>query len=285
MKKLIIALLIICAVIAGIIYLNDRNRDIDLDAIFDEKPSDISGQSGNTTLQLPDKSNDTAKENAVPVVSDEASNENTEKKPENNDSIPGNANDTEDTTQNDKKNEVQAPENTTATDDKKDDVASAGNDAQTPEYEHTAAEKQKIIGRYIAAEEFYYSMLYQQFDLDSYDVIVRKNADGYNTEYHRVLYYDVNSVQELKEHYLDYFTEDFVSRLDMSPYIEENDKLYCAQVSNASSSGGAKYTYVVESIDKDNAVVVRTLTNGSGKQKINAVNLGGVWYFTSVAIK
>lgn len=256
MKKLLIALLVIGAVIACIVYFNSRNRDINLDTVFDEKPPEIAGHTTNAATQTPAQSTDTVKD----VVPNTPSTDNgTEKAPN-----PPTADEAADET---------------------NDTADSEKEITEPGYEHTDAEKQKIIGRYIDAEEFYYSMLYQQFDLDSYDVIIRENDDGYNTEYHRVLYYDVNSKSELLDHYRMYFTKEFAAKLDTSSYIEENGKLYCAEVSNTSQSKGTKYTYVVESTDKNNAVVIKKPTNGGADQRMNAVNIGGEWYFSSVAIK
>ena len=146
------------------------------------------------------------------------------------------------------------------------------------------AEIQNIKSRYIEAEDFYYTMLYQHYDLDSYDVIEKKNSDGYSNEYRRVLYYDVNSLADLKSVYGDYFTADFVSKIDFNSYIEENGKLYCTETENSASSSGTKHIYTIESIDENNAYIVRTLADGSSMQKIKAVKNGGVWYFGGVAI-
>lgn len=159
------------------------------------------------------------------------------------------------------------------------------NDQPEEKFTHSDNEKQKIIGRYIEAEDFYYTILYQRYDLDGYDVIKRKNADGYETEYHRVLYYNVNSIADLKKHYLEYFTSDFVAGIDFSAYVEANGKLYCAVTGNSSGNPGAKYTYTAESVDITNAYVVRTDSHGNGSTKIKAVNNGGNWYFSSVAIR
>ena len=145
-------------------------------------------------------------------------------------------------------------------------------------------EAQTIVSRYIEAEDFYYTMLYQKYDLDSYDVITRENSDGYDTQYHRVLYYDINSVDELKNYYSLYFTPDFVSSIDTGSYIEDGGKLYCTQNESSVPQAGAKYIYSVESVDESTCNVVRKLSNGTATQKIKAVKYDGIWYFSSVAI-
>lgn len=163
---------------------------------------------------------------------------------------------------------------------------SSGNNGSTSSaaFSHSEEELQNIKSRYIEAEDFYYTMLYQQYDLDSYDTIEKKNSDGYSNEYHRVLYYDVNSLADLKGYYQEYFTGAFISSLDFTSYVEENDKLYCAQTENSQSSVGAKHIYTVESIDENNAYIIRTNADGTGMQKIKAVKSGENWYFGGVAI-
>jgi len=151
-------------------------------------------------------------------------------------------------------------------------------------YSHSDIEKSTIINRYIEAEELYYDILYQQFELDGLDIVERKNSDGYTNVYHRVNYYGVNSIEELKDHYRAYFTEDFVAKLDLGSYIEENGKLYCAQTENAATESGYKYLYTVESINENNAYIIRQHTDGAVTQRIPAIKLNGEWYFGSVAI-
>ena len=145
-------------------------------------------------------------------------------------------------------------------------------------------EVQAIVSRYIEAEDFYYTSLYQKYDLDSYDVITKKNSDGYDTQYHRVLYYDINSVDELKNYYSLYFTPDFVWSIDTSSYIEDGGKLYCTQNESSVSKAGAKYIYSVENVDDSTCYVVRKLSSGATSQKMQAVKYDGIWYFCSVAI-
>ena len=152
----------------------------------------------------------------------------------------------------------------------------------TPVLDET--ELQTIKSRYIEAEDFYYTMLYQQYDLDSYDVIEKTNSDGYSSEYHRVLYYNVNSLDELKNCYGEYFTQSFISGLDFNSYVEENGKLYCAETDNSHINTGVKHIYSVEVIDQNNVFIVRTNSDGSSLQKIKAVKSGGIWYFGGVAI-
>ncbi len=259
MKKLLFVILLIAA-IAALIYLYDgKNKSAqDISTLFDEKSGDNMGAV--ETIQ--------PGQNIKPVDNPEQS-----QTPEQEQT---NASETE-------------KDNALTEEESNETVSDAEQAAQMQENEvtftHTDLEKQKIVGKYIEAEDFYYSMLYQQYDLDSYDVITRKNSDGYDTKYHRVLYYDVNSVADLKEHYLNYFTNDFVSRIDFSFYIEENGKLYCTIMGSSREGTGTKYTYSVESIDSSNAYVVRANTNGSGSTKIKAENIGGSWYFSSVAIK
>lgn len=166
----------------------------------------------------------------------------------------------------------------------------SGNAENTENTENTEAftldedEMQAIVSRYIEAEDFYYTILYQKYDLDSYDVITAENSDGYDTQYHRVLYYDINSVDELKNYYNLYFTSDFVAGIDTSSYIEDSGKLYCTQNESSDPKEGAKYIYSVENVDEGVCYVVRKLSNGTASQKIKAVKHDGIWYFTSVAI-
>ena len=164
------------------------------------------------------------------------------------------------------------------------DADSTEQPPQPTEYKHSQAEIGTIINRYIEAENFYYTMLYQRYDLDGYDIITKENPDGYNTQYHRVLYYDINSTAELKDCYRRYFTEDFVARVDFNSYIEENGKLYCAQTENSAGQQGVKYLYTVESISENTANIIRTRTDGTSMQKVGAEKIGGEWYFGGVAI-
>lgn len=147
------------------------------------------------------------------------------------------------------------------------------------------AEAQTIISRYIEAEDFYYTMLFQQYELDGYDVITKKNSNGYPTEYHRVLYYNVNSLGELKKIYREYFTSEFVSDINFGSYIEENGKLYCAEMQSSVEHNGLKYVYSVEGVDENRVCLIKKHTNGTSVQKIYAIKSGGVWYFDGVAVR
>lgn len=249
MKRFILPLALI--LIASLLFACGKKQSKkDMSALFDKKPSEITGETENSTnTPMPvDTSNDTP-----PAGTD---NEN--------------------------------PEN--STDSENDDNGSESHDntgeqtQQLPEYKHSEAEVSTIINRYIEAEDFYYTLLYQRYDLDGYDIILRNNSDGYNTEYHRVLYYDVNSKSELQDYYRRYFTESFVSKVDFNSYIEENGKLYCAQTENAAGQQGAKYLYTVESVDPDTAYVIRSRTDGTAMQKVSAEKIGEIWYFGGVAI-
>ncbi len=267
MKKLLFIVLIIAAIASAIYLFGSKDKaPTDLSEIFDDKPDNIVAE----TITVPDNIQNTA---TSPSTEDEAANTETVDQ-ENQETSNENA-DTEASSDN--------------TDSETDNTSEENNESseksEEAQFSHSESEKQIIAGRYIEAEDFYYTMLYQQFDLDSYDVIVRKNDDGYNTEYHRVLYFDVNSKSELRDCYREYFTDDFVSKLDLGSYIEENGKLYCAENVNASLAKGTKYTYLVEGTDAENATIVRTHTDGSGMQKVKAVKKNGKWYFTSVAIK
>lgn len=147
------------------------------------------------------------------------------------------------------------------------------------------AEAQTVISRYIEAEDFYYTMLLQQYELDGYDVITKNNSNGYPTEYHRVLYYNVNSLGELKKIYGEYFTGGFVSEIDFGSYIEENGKLYCAEMQSAIEHNSSKYVYSVEGVDENRVCLIKKHTNGTSVQKIYAEKSGGVWYFDGVAVR
>ena len=251
MKKLLIVLLLICTAATVIFLIKSRNGIENLSAIFDPTPPEVSGKALNGENSQAAQSSKTQ--------TPEASDKNIEQT----------------------SSETQTPsgqENTS--DEKEDNVPDDSAEKNEAPFSHSEAEKQTIINRYIEAQDFYYSMLYQQFDLDSYDVIVRKNADGYDTEYHRVLYYNVNSKADLTARYREYFTEAFVGSVDFSSYIEENEKLYCAET-RSNVSGNTAHGHTVESIDENNAYIIAAGTS----QKIKAVKSDGKWYFASVAIK
>lgn len=142
------------------------------------------------------------------------------------------------------------------------------------------AECQLIISQYSVAEDFYYDMQNQNFELDNMDTVTFED-NGYETVYHRVIISGINSIAGLKAAYGFYFTDDFVSSLDFSAYREENEKLYCAQL--AGSVSDTEYSCIVETVDKNNAVVVRK--QGSGVQRIPAVKSGDTWLFGAVAIR
>lgn len=288
MKKLLL-ILFMMVLIGGLLWYSFvKNKSTpELSDLFDQKPadstaivitpsdSDDKAASAIQTGAKPSATENTAQNTQTPEPPQETDNQKPTEVPEQN--------------QEETKNEETKPEEKTiSTEENTSEQKTADiSENKQPEekFEHSDNEKQKIIGRYLEAEDFYYTMLYQRYDLDGYDVIKRANNDGYETEYHRVLYYDVNSIADLKKHYLQYFTNDFVAAIDFGAYVEADGKLYCAITDSSSGNSGTKYTYTAESIDITNAYVVRTDTHGKGSTKIKAVNNGGSWYFTSVAIK
>ncbi|MBR5308074.1 MAG: hypothetical protein IKU43_04835 [Clostridia bacterium] len=253
MKKILLTALVLL-VSVSLFACHTKKGSNDMSELFDEKP---------TNGQVTEAPNNNGKAEESPSTSDissEADKESTE------------ADKAEDKTEEEENSEAESEE-------KKEEAENP----PTP-FTLSDSELQTIKSRYIEAEDFYYTMLYQHLELDSYDVIVRKNSDGYDTEYHRLLYYNVNSLADLKRYYGEYFTQGFVNGLDFSLYAEENGKLYCAETENAPAASGVKYIYSVEGIDAENAYIVKSRTDGSSPQKIKCVKLGGVWYFSGVAI-
>ena len=278
MKKLLLILLLVFGIAALAWFFFLRNTDAPTLA-FDTKPENsdtiiLDPQNGSTATEQPLIKDD----NTAPAKDTDDANQSGTTAPET-PPVKEDEKPSEDTTaEENPDHETQEPEKT------ENDPTEENPEENTEEiFHHSESEKQKIIGRYIEAEDFYYNMLHQNYDLDGYDVITRKNSDGYETEYHRVLYYDVNSLADLKKYYLEYFTKDFVDRIDFSAYVEADDKLYCAMTGH--SAKNSKYTYSVESKDITNAYIVRTDPHGNGSTKIAAVNNGGNWYFSSVAIR
>lgn len=262
MKKLLGFLVLVCLIVCIIYFGNGKEKDVS--ELFDDKPVSLTdsgnGKKEETAVSGADNGENTSEESKkTPVNTQEEQKEQ--------------ADNTDDVGE---KTELPAKSEETVGQEQKNQ--------ETAVFEHSTGEKEKIVGRYIEAEDFYYSMLYQQYDLDSYDVITVKNSGGYETEYHRVLYYDVNSKEDLKNCYRAYFTEDFVSKLDLGSYIEDSGKLYCAQTENASAPT-TKFAYSAESIDETSAYVVRSGISGAGSVKIKAVKKGDSWYFSSVAIR
>ena len=260
LKRIILSILALLTVISLLACHKEKK---DMSELFDEAPNQdtqITEQTQNGESNI--TSND-------PVLPSENNSEKEEAK-------------TEEVTE-PSKEEEKTEDTTDKSESEKEEDASESTESH-PTFKHSEAEIQTIKSRYIEAEDFYYTILNQHFELDSYDVIVRKNSDGYNTEYHRVIYYDVNSLYELKSYYGEYFTDEFVKSLDFDSYAEENGKLYCAQTENAISSSGVKYIYSVESIDESHANIIRTRTDGSSPQKIRCEKIGGIWYFGNVAI-
>lgn len=141
-------------------------------------------------------------------------------------------------------------------------------------------EQQVIINQYCVAEDFYYDMQNQNFELDNMDTVTFVD-NGYETVFRRVIISGINSIADLKVAYGFYFTDDFVSSLDFSAYREENEKLYCAELTGSIS--GAEYTCTVETIDKNNALLIRK--QGTSVQRIPAVKNGDAWLFGAVAIR
>ncbi len=182
----------------------------------------------------------------------------------------------------DKKTDTQIPVGSNNNSD--DEKAQTPEEDEKEDYVFPETEKQKLISKYIEAENFYYDMLCQNFELDNMDVITYED-NGYSTDYHRVLLVDVNSIAELKALYLGYFTNSFVESLDLSAYREENGKLYCAETATTANNDYAKYTCTAESADGKSAALTRKLTDGSSSQKITAQNSGGEWFFDGVAIR
>lgn len=148
------------------------------------------------------------------------------------------------------------------------------------EYIIPESECQLIVSQYRVAEDFYYDMQNQNFELDNMDTVTFVD-NGYETVYHRVIISGINSIAGLKAAYGFYFTDDFVNSLDFSAYREENEKLYCAQLTGSISD--AEYSCTVETIDENNALLIRK--QGSGIQKIPAVKSGDTWLFGAVAIR
>lgn len=244
MKKFLFVVLVVCAVL--FIFAYNKTKPKNLSDLFDEK-NEIHNVNNTKNNQL--------------------------------------VNNTEDS-QSTKEASSSGDENADVEDNLKNTENSEGTDGteSTEPFALDEDEVQAIVSRYIEAEDFYYTILYQKYDLDSYDVITAENSDGYDTQYHRVLYYDINSVDELKNYYNLYFTSDFVAGIDTSSYIEDSGKLYCTQNESSDPKEGAKYIYSVENVDEGVCYVVRKLSNGTASQKIKAVKHDGIWYFTSVAI-
>lgn len=178
-------------------------------------------------------------------------------------------------------------QNTVSTDTKEDSSKESEKSDETKnekkeeeKYVIPESECQLIISQYGVAEDFYYDMQNQNFELDNMDTVTFVD-NGYETVYHRVIIDGINSIAELKAAYGIYFTDNFVSSLDFSAYREENEKLYCAQLTGSVS--GAEYSCTVETVDKNNALLIRK--QGSGVQRIPAVKSGDTWLFGAVAIR
>lgn len=152
-----------------------------------------------------------------------------------------------------------------------------------PPFDHTLYEKSVIVSRYREAEDFYYDMLLQNFELDNMDT-VKITENGYETVFRRVILEDINSLDELKALYRLYFTAGFVGRCDFSAYREANGKLYCCATASTVADALEDGKCTVNDYDGKGATITVSFSSGSA-QKISAVRVGEVWYFDGVAIK
>lgn len=269
MKKILLSALIILTLSVAVSCQKSQTEFPE--GFFDTKPNlqqeeqDNKGTpSGTDTGKTPQQnSGNKSEDKTVPTEKDDKSKTDTVKK------------DTED------KKDVEK-DNTSEEKDGKTDADST-HYISVVEFSHSEKEKNEILSRYSEAEDFYYDILNQNFELDNMDVVTAV-SDGYSTDYHRVILEDVNSLSELRSLYGRYFTADFIVSLDLSAYKEADGKLYCAATS-ASAGKNKGYTAKVESTSEDKAIVVRKDTQSGGVQRINAVKQGDAWYFGGVAMR
>ncbi len=265
MKKIMLSAFILMFSLVLFSCGTNQKGKTDLSALFDNGSVTENGVTENTPTDNRQENSDSDKpnENKQDVVS-------------------ANVSDSE--KESDDEKEVKQEENEKKDDSSSDEKTDVDGEKDL-KFSVSETEAQAIISRYIEAEEFYYTMLFQQYELDGYDVIIENNSNGYLTEYHRVLYYNVNSLEELKKIYGGYFTGGFVSDVDFSSYIEENGKLYCAETQSSTDKNGFKYAYSVESVDENKVCLIKKHTDGTSVQKIYAEKSGGVWYFDGVAVR
>ncbi len=147
-----------------------------------------------------------------------------------------------------------------------------------------AAETDRIAKAYTEAEGFYYDILRQNFELDNMDTLSVVGEDGYENEYCRMIYGEVNSVEDLLDLYRRCFTDDFVDGIATEgTYLEKDGKLYCAPSGYGSSAKVISRSFEAYSGEgSDFLRIVTVFDTGTVTTDIPFVYSDGGYRFASV---